>query len=150
MQNEKAFFDYIRVDPVLFPKGELTQSQVEGIQAIIAKCKAQNCSLGMTANILATAGWESGHAYVPVEEKGRGAGRPYGVPAGPYGLVYYGRGLVQITWLSNYRLASERVGVDLVRYPHRALEPEIALTLLVDGMLQGWYTGKKLGDFIDG
>ncbi len=35
----------------------------------------------------------------PIEEYGRGKGRKYGAPAGPYGKIYFGRGYVQLTWL---------------------------------------------------
>lgn len=35
-------------------------------------------------------------------ELGHGQGREYGVPAGPYNKIYYGRGPLQVTWYGNY------------------------------------------------
>lgn len=68
---------------------------------------------------------------------------------------YYGRGLVQLTWLDNYRRyspkLSERFGVpvDLVKNPDEALKSEYAVFILVDGFKVGFFTGKKLTDYID-
>lgn len=64
------------------------------------------------------------------------------------GSVYYGRGLVQLTGEENYRKASRRVGIDLVKNPDLAAEPEIAAKILVVGMRDGLFTGRKLSDFI--
>ncbi len=64
------------------------------------------------------------------------------------GSVYYGRGFVQLTSADNYRKASKIVGVDLVKNPERATEPEIAAKILVVGMRDGVFTGRKLSDFI--
>src|SRR5207237_2552895 len=61
---------------------------------------------------------------------------------------YYGRGFVQLTWSYNYKKAGDIIGVDLVSHPERALELPIATTILFDGMLQGWFTGKKLSNYI--
>ncbi len=66
------------------------------------------------------------------------------------GSVYYGRGLVQLTGIDNYRKASRLVGIDLVKNPERAAEPEIAAKILVVGMRDGMFTGRKLSDFIRG
>lgn len=64
------------------------------------------------------------------------------------GSIFYGRGLVQLTSADNYRKASKIVGVDLVKNPERAAEPEIAAKILVVGMRDGVFTGRKLSDFI--
>lgn len=64
------------------------------------------------------------------------------------GSMYYGRGLVQLTGVDNYSKASKIVGVDLVKNPERAAEPEIAVKILVVGMKDGVFTGRKLDDFI--
>ena len=68
---------------------------------------------------------------------------------------YYGRGYVQITWRKNYKkfsvLATEFFGEDinLVRYPNKAMDKSIALFILVYGMINGSFTGKKLSDYIN-
>src|SRR3546814_1469748 len=48
---------------------------------------------------LATAWHEA--RFEPVEEIGKGRGKAYGKP-GKYGQSQHGRGLVQVTWDSNY------------------------------------------------
>jgi hypothetical protein len=63
---------------------------------------------------------------------------------------YYGRGYVQLTHKFNYEKYSRKLGVDLVAAPDKALEPNIALFVLVDGMLLGEFTGKKLGTYVNG
>jgi len=62
---------------------------------------------------------------------------------------YYGRGFVQITWKENYRKMGERLGIDLVNKPDLALKTSVAADILVVGMMEGMFTGKKLGDYIN-
>ena len=83
----------------------------------------------------------------PIEEFGKGAGRTYGAPDPRTGLAYYGRGLVQLTWLANYLKAGTKLGVDLVYHPELALRPDIAAQILFRGMIEGWFTGRKLADY---
>ncbi|WP_220432300.1 carboxypeptidase [Falsirhodobacter xinxiangensis] len=64
------------------------------------------------------------------------------------GWTYRGRGHVQITGRDNYVRAGAALGIDLITKPDRALEPDIAAQILVLGMQKGWFTGKKLSDFI--
>ena len=40
------------------------------------------------------------------------------------------------------------LGVDLVANPDLALEPAIAYRILATGMREGWFTGKKLADYL--
>lgn len=63
---------------------------------------------------------------------------------------YYGRGFVQLTWQSNYKKMGNWLGVDLVNNPDLALQPDIAAKILVYGMINGSFTGKKLSDYING
>lgn len=65
------------------------------------------------------------------------------------GQVYYGRGLVQLTWLSNYEKMSDFLGIDLVNAPDLALEPKRAAEILVYGMMNGSFTGKRLSQYIN-
>ena len=57
-------------------------------------------------------------------------------------------GYVQLTWKANYEKASKRLGVDFVSNPKLLLKPEHAAKILVKGMQEGWFTGKKLADYI--
>lgn len=43
------------------------------------------------------------------------------------GWKYRGRGLIQLTGKSNYKLCSEDIGIDLVNYPDKLLEPAVAV-----------------------
>jgi len=63
---------------------------------------------------------------------------------------FYGRGFVQLTWQSNYKKMGDWLGIDLVNNPDLALQPEVAAKILVYGMVNGSFTGKKLSDYITG
>lgn len=126
----------------------LSQKQVSGTEAILNEAEKRGTRLPCLAYILATAYHETAHTMQPIEEYGKGKGRKYGAPAGPYGKVYYGRGFVQLTWLENYQKAGEKLSVNLVKFPERALELGIATEILFTGMEQGWFTGKRLDDYL--
>jgi hypothetical protein len=85
----------------------------------------------------------------PVREIGRGRGKKYGLPDPLTGEVYYGRGFVQLTWADNYRNMGKRLGVDLYRNPDLALDRKIAARILIVGMVEGIFTGKKLSDYLN-
>lgn len=107
------------------------------------------------AYMLATALWETGFTLAPIAEYGHGRGHAYGVPAGPWHQAYYGRGDVQLTWEGNYRHATARLraagvigpDINLERNPDFALRPDIAAAVMVLGMTEGWFTGRKLADY---
>lgn len=128
----------------------LSQKQVDGMELILTEAQMRGVGLRHLAYILATVYHETARTMQPIAEFGKGKGRKYGVPAGPHGHVYYGRGYVQLTWLENYQKASGAVGVDLVKNPDRAMEPRIAFVIMFKGMEEGWFTGKKLTDYILG
>ena len=155
--DRKAVYDAVRV-PVF--GGHLYQSQVEGIGAILSEWERLQPAGDprFVAYMLATAGWETAHTMRPVEEYGHGRGRAYGTPAGPWHQVYDGRGDVQLTWEANYRKATQRLrakgvigdDVDLEKTPALAMRPDIAAAIMLFGMLEGWFTGKKLADYFSG
>ena len=64
---------------------------------------------------------------------------------------YIGRGFVMITWEDNYRHASQQLALtgkrDLVEHPELALDSLISSRILFRGMAEGWFTGKKLGQY---
>lgn len=62
---------------------------------------------------------------------------------------YYGRGFVQLTWDRNYKKMSEVLGVDLVKNPDLALQPNYAAKILVYGMMHGLFTRKALAQYIN-
>ncbi|WP_273687388.1 carboxypeptidase [Ketogulonicigenium vulgare] len=117
-------------------------------QRILAVCRRAGLLRAQTAYVLATAYWETNRTMLPVEEA-------YWLADDwrEKNLRYYpwhGRGFVQLTWKANYQKASAKIGVDLIADPSRAMEPDVAAQILVQGMVEGWFTGKKLADYIDG
>jgi hypothetical protein len=144
--DRAAFYAAVRAAGVLGKS--LSQSQVDGMEYMLTAAEHRGTPPKFFAYMLATACHETARTMRPIEEYGHGKGRRYGVPAGPYGHVYFGRGLVQLTWLANYRRAGEAIGVDLMKFPEKALEAGNATLILFEGMEQGWFTGKKLADYI--
>ena len=49
----------------------------------------------------------------------------------------------------NYKKMSLVAGVDLVKYPDRALDLTNAIPIMFVGMKQGIFTGKKFADFFN-
>lgn len=140
-----SFFGAIRT-----ALGVLTQSQVDGINALLEAMGTARWPRSWAAYGLATAWWETNHAMQPVEEA-----YYLGAKAAAYRktLKYYpnyGRGFVQLTWAKNYERADEECGLGgrLVADPALALQPEIAAQVLVRGMAEGWFTGKALKDYL--
>ena len=66
------------------------------------------------------------------------------------GVRYAGRGLPQLTGRINYAKASKALGVDLIAFPDKVLEPQIAVDVMVWGMETGAFTTKKLSDYLRG
>ena len=66
------------------------------------------------------------------------------------GPRFKGRGFVQITGRRNYRIWSNKLGINLIDNPEKAALPEIAALILVSGMRDGSFTGVGLSDFIVG
>lgn len=142
--NLKNFYDEVRKSITL------TTENVRGFDFIISEGSARKVLLNDLAYILATTFHETAHRMQPIAEYGKGKGRKYGV-VGKYGQIPYGRGYVQLTWDFNYEKADKELKLKgaLLKDFDKALEPAIAVQILFKGMEQGWFTGKKLRDFID-
>jgi hypothetical protein len=145
MINRQFFFDYARQH--LF--GTLKQSQVNGLEAILDHWEADYAAKDdrWLAYALGTTHHETDKTFRGIEEYGKGAGHDYGIPDPVTGKKYYGRGFVQLTWKTNYKKMGDLLGVDLVKYPEKALEIDIAAQVLFVGMTRGIFTGKKLSDY---
>jgi hypothetical protein len=92
--------------------------------------------------------------FEPVREIGRGRGKPYGLKHKATGQVYYGRGLVQLTWFDNYAKMGVLLGLPLVQEPDMALEIPVAVAILFEGMTtgvsaRGDFTGHHLGEYFN-
>lgn len=70
-----------------------------------------------------------------------------GDEASGLGFRYRGRGFVQITGKDNYAKFSKLLGVDLIGNPDLACNDDIAAKIIVIGMRDGLFTGKKLRDY---
>lgn len=159
--SRKPFFDSVRADPC---GGKLSQEQVDGMQTILQEWERWHPrgDLRHLAYMLATAYHETGGCMQPIREgggpsylkkydTGRLAAVLGNTPAADGdGIVFAGRGFVQITGFKNYARASAEIGVDFVADPDAALVPENAAKILFRGMMEGWFTGRRLSDFFKG
>ena len=114
------------------------------------------------AYCLATFKWETAHTMRPIDERGGDAyfnkrygpqtnvGKMLGNTKPGDGALFHGRGYVQITGRNNYAKAKKLTGVDLLSGPNRAKEPELAYQIAIQGMVDGWFTGKKLSNYFFG
>jgi len=115
-------------------------------QLIIAECERRGVLRNQAAYILATAKWETAHTMKPVveaywlSEEWRSKNLRY--------YPWHGRGYVQLTWERNYLRAGKALDVDLITDPDRAKDPKYAVPILVVGSMEGWFTGKKIPDYI--
>lgn len=142
--NRKVFYDAMR--QTLF--GQITQRQVDGLETVLNEWESRGLDdLRWLAYILATTYHETAHTMQPIEEYGKGRKHDYGKPDGETGKCYFGRGYVQLTHKRNYQTFSDRMGIDLVQTPDLALEPEHAVKILFDGMVNGLYTGVGLSKY---
>jgi predicted chitinase len=69
--------------------------------------------------------------------------KPYTTPD----QLYYGRGFVQLTWYENYQKAGKKFGIDLLNNPDLACDLQIATDIMFEGMIHGWFTGRKLSQY---
>lgn len=124
--------------------------QKDGFEAIFNEWEDQGLYDGRhLAYMLATVWHETAHTMQPIEEYGKGQGREYGKPYPGTGLIYYGRGLVQLTWFRNYMVMGERLGVDLTNHPELALQMDVSVKILFEGMHFGLFTGRKLRHYFN-
>lgn len=141
MFDRDYFFRSVRANP--FGRA-LTQSKVDGLNAILDAWDASKLTdKRWLAYMLATTFHETAKTMQPIREYGRGKGKRYGT-------TYYGRGFVQLTWKTNYQKAKDLFGADFIGNPDLALDPGWAAKIMFSGMTDGWFTGKKLADYISG
>lgn len=136
----KAFaFDYDLGREITGPYSE---SMKQSIDSIMKEISLQGITLKtQAAYILATSWHES--RLTPIKEWG---GEDY-LKSKPY-YPFYGRGYCQLSWKENYLKEGRRLGMNLVDNPDLVLKIDIAANILVNGMIKGAFTGKKLSDYI--
>lgn len=156
--NKAKFFAALRAP--LF-NGAFTSDQVAGIDAILDEAEHRKTPRDRLAYMLATTYHETAATMEPIFERGPRAyfnkyepttkiGRELGNTVTGDGYRFRGRGYVQLTGRRNYRKASEELGFDIVASPQRALELGVAASIMFLGMTEGWFTGRKLDDYIKG
>lgn len=136
-------------------------------KALIDECRRQGLLRNQCADVLATGFWETGRTMKPVKEttsaknpnptdaqvkriltRAWNAGKLPWVKKDYWSDGYFGRGFVQLTHLKNYEKASSKLGVDFVAHPEKVMEEKNAIAICVTGMKEGWFTGKKLSDYL--
>jgi len=127
--------------------GKLSQSQVDSFNLFFNEWDGKDKR--HLAYILATVWHETAKTMLPIEEYGKGKGKPYSKLEN--GISYYGRGYVQVTWLSNYQLLTKRnsKGWDFVKYPELLLQNEPSIWATFYGMRNGIFTTRKLSDYFN-
>ncbi|HTO32076.1 MAG TPA: hypothetical protein VL202_12980 [Pararhizobium sp.] len=154
--------------------GVLDASQVVGMDAILDGWEKSGLTdLRWLAYMLATAYHETARRMravretlaptddqaITILEKAFAAGKLPWVKT-PYwrkdadGKSWLGRGLVQLTHRKNYLTMSNILGVDLVGQPSYALNDDIAVEIMIEGMTKGAsskgdFTGKSLEDYFN-
>lgn len=154
-QRRKLAYDW---DKLRSHFGRLKQSQVDGFNAVLGAINNYGSPAtkpAYTAYMLATAWHETASTMLPIAEYGKGKGRRYGkrvdVHGGHYSdslPIYYGRGYVQLTWLTNYVFMKDRLGVDFVNDAELALVPKHAADIMITGMLEGSFTSRSLSKYV--
>lgn len=155
MVMNAAFFNAVRAS---LSDGRLSQKQVDVFNAIASAFdRYGDGDHRKFAYILATAWHETGRfrwlreIWGPTPAQRRYEGRAdLGNTQPGDGKRYMGRGLVHITGRRNYTDWAKRLGVDIVSRPELAERLDIAARILVEGMMLGTFTGKKLSDYIQG
>lgn len=115
-------------------------------RAIITVAQRYGLLRNQAAYVLATAYWETARTMEPVKEafwlseEWRKRNLRY--------FPWYGRGFVQLTWERNYHKASRELGMDLTTDPNKVMDPDVSAEILVLGSRDGWFTGKRLDDYI--
>lgn len=146
--DRAEFFAAVRLS--LFG-GRLSTAQVKGMNALLAA--SAGLAAAEVAYILATAYHETARTMQPIAEYGKGRGLKYGVPGRNGGQIPYGRGFVQTTWDVNYERTDRELGLGgrlVANYDLLLTDMDVAAKAAVRGMVEGWYTGKKLADYFAG
>lgn len=147
MINRKAFFDGYRSN--LDPDKKLTQQEVNALESFLLMVDSNEKCLSKSqwAYVFATTFHETNATFMPVKEAywlsedWRRKNLRY--------FPYYGRGFIQITWKENYAKFSKQLEEDFVKNPDLVMIPKYAFRILVDGLINGSFTGKKISDYIN-
>ncbi len=159
--DRKKFFDAYRVR-----FGVLTQDLVDALEFLLGRIERDrrfsesDTDRRQIAYCLATFKWETAHTFEPIDEHGTTTyfnsrygsqtkiGKMLGNTEPGDGARFHGRGYVQLTGRANYAKAKALTKVNVLTEPDRAKNSELAYLIAVQGMKDGWFTGRKLNHFI--
>jgi putative chitinase len=167
MINRKFFFDHARAN--LFA-GRLSKNQVDGMTFILDVWEAAHAAKDdrWLAYALGTAYHETAFTMQPIHEFGGStyfrkryditgnnpalARRLGNVNPGD-GVLFHGRGYVQLTGRANYKAMGTAFAMDLTSNQaaaDRVLQPDVAAKIMFRGMEKGTFTSKKFADYFAG
>jgi putative chitinase len=164
MINRDFFFDHVRATRFT---GRLTQNQVDGLTHILDVWEADHAKEDdrWLAYALGTAYHETAFTMQPINEFGGngyffkmydiGGSRPakareLGNTHAGDGVLFHGRGYVQLTGRANYDRMGTHFGVDLTggtAAAERVMEAGLAAKIMFYGMETGLFTTHKLAEF---
>ena len=140
----------------------MSNSQREGIIVKLTEFGNHKITdIRWSAYMLATSFHETARTMQPVEEIGKGQGKPYGQKLKynrkPYTCpdkLYYGRGDVQLTWYENYQNMGRILNLPLLEQPELALQFRISARIMIEGMTKGIsnrgdFTGVSLENYFN-
>jgi predicted chitinase len=136
-----------------FRQNQAKDNRDKSVAAIVAAARARKLSNPQIAYVLATAEHES-DSFKTLEEYSSGTqyeGRAdLGNTTAGDGVRFKGRGYVQLTGRLNYTRYTEIAGLQLARLPIMVMNwPALSVFIIVDGMVRGIYTGRRLSEFVD-
>ncbi len=162
--NRKAFFDDY--------KGRFAtitnQRVVDGLTFLLDEIEKDNgfTMIREVAYFLATIKGETGIFHPLQEKRASRINQPklWETQNRYWNTGFYGRGYVQLTWENNYLKAGKKLvglkmkkngGVEItitektfVQTADLVMQPEAAYLIASRGMKEGWFTTKKLSDYI--
>ncbi len=112
------------------------------------------------AYIMATVKHETANTFKPITEYGprryfdkyepnTKIGKSLGNKQTGDGFKYSGKGYSMITGLANFTKFENLLDLPLVKNPELALHPDVAYEILIQGMIDGLFTGKKLATYFN-
>lgn len=147
MINRVEFFKQYKSN--LDPNKKLDQKEVDAIDSFINFVDAnfKRLTIPQWSYVFATTFHETNATFLPIKEAywlsedWRRKNLSY--------FPFYGRGFVQITWKENYAKFSKQLNEDFVKNPDLVMVPKYAFKILIDGFVNGDFTGKKISDYIN-
>ena len=164
MINRIVFINKLRTTQLY--NHDLSAGQLQGMTAILDEWESNPNykDIRWLSYILATVYHETARTMQPIEEWGKGKGKPYGsklkygkgpnkrVPYTTPDKLYYGRGHTQNTWYEIYEKLTKanKNGWDFLNEPELLLLMKPSIWATFYGMTTGLYTGRKLAHYFDG